>query len=132
MGACFGKDEAEDALAAAAATTGNPAAASGGGELTLTAVRDENYNSKVLSFRHTGGVSIDGSTSCILCVAPGLGEGAAEHVRPYTPLESDGSTLELLVKVQSPPQLDFQARSSPDSPIACAFRSTSRASSPST
>ena len=99
MGACFGKDDAGITDAPAAATTGNPVTSGGGGELTLTAVRDENYNSKILTFSHTGGVSIDGSTSAIICVAPGLGADGADHMRPYTPLEADDSTLELLVKV---------------------------------
>eukprot|EP01043_Picozoa_sp_COSAG02_P001730 COSAG02_NODE_37_length_48203_cov_57.745708_14_plen_271_part_00 len=100
MGACFGSEATgggEDG--AGAATTENPAAA-GKKQLTVTAVRDENYNTKVITFTHQGGVSIDGSTSAILCSAP-VGEGGSQHTRPYTPLSTDGSTLELMVKVYS-------------------------------
>ena len=100
MGACFGKDDAGITDAPAAATTGNPVTSGGGGELTLTAVRDENYNSKILTFSHTGGVSIDGSTSAIICVAPGLGADGADHMRPYTPLEADNSTLETYARLK--------------------------------
>lgn len=98
MGACFGRETAGDDNGARAATTENPAAGSRTKQLTVKAVRDENHNTKVITFSHQGSVSIDGSTSAILCSAP-VGEGGSRHTRPYTPLSADASTLELMVKV---------------------------------
>lgn len=99
MGACCGREQmGGDGGAAGAATTENPATGSGNKQLTVVTVRDENYNTKVIRFTHQGGVSIAGSTSAILCSAP-VGEGGSQHTRPYTPLSSDASTLELMIKV---------------------------------
>ncbi len=97
MGACFGSDAPGDGTVEA--TTQNPVTVdSRKRQLTVTAIRDETYNTKVITFTHQGGVSVDGSTSAILCSAP-VGEGGSQHTRPYTPLSSDAYTLELMVKV---------------------------------
>lgn len=97
MGACFGTEAGDDVDGPGAASTENPVV-SGKKQLVVTAVRDENYNTKVITFSHQGGVSIDGSTSAILCTAP-VGDDGEQHTRPYTPLRADASTLDLMVKV---------------------------------
>jgi cytochrome-b5 reductase len=99
MGACFGSDAAADS-SEPTETADNPVVGKKQ-QLTVTATRDVNYNTKLISFSHEGGVSIPGSTSAILCSAP-VGEGGAQHVRPYTPLSSDASSLDLMVKVYEP------------------------------
>ena len=101
MGGVCGKEGDEEAVVSTSNPGAGAAAAMGaGGVLTLDAVRDENYNTKVFTFSTPDlpPASLPSGTWCLGLTAP-IGEGGADHTRMYTPVGTSPSSVDLMIKV---------------------------------